>query len=459
MRERQSFSSRRTWLGMAAGGLLAPARIFAKTPEDAIIESKHPKMIVHSRRPANIETPVELLDAWITPVDRFYVRSHLYTPAVDAATWRCEVRGLLDNPLALTLDDLRNMPAVEAPVTLECAGNGRAAFRPRPLGTQWVRGAVGTARWRGVRLRDVLERARLKPAAKHIVFDGADTGIMKAADFIRSVPVEKCLQPDTILAYQMNGKPLETAHGFPLRLITPGWEGAASVKWLTTITAAAEEFDGPFMKRAYRIPVRPVEPGTAVDPKDTRVITSLAVKSVIVHPRSAAEARAGLIRGFAWAGENQAVKVEVSTDGGRTWNTADLGSDRAPYAWREFRYKWRPPGAAGVLMSRATDSQGNTQPMTPSWNPGGYLGNTVEPVSLDAEQDQRPRLTALPEGPGKQIWDRSCAVCHDASVVFNQRHDVNGWTRDIERMEGMGAQLSAGDKKTLAAYLAEHFPP
>ena len=167
------------------------------------------------------------------------------------------------------------------------------------------------------------------------------------------------------------------AHGFPLRLITPGWEGAASVKWLTRIVAAEEEFDGPFMKRAYRVPVRPVEPGAQVDPKDTRVITSLTVKSVITRPRSTAEARNGGIRGFAWAGENDVEKVEISTDGGKTWSAAELGQDRAPFTWREFRHNWKPPDGGGILMARATDSKGQTQPMTPPWNPGGYLGNSV----------------------------------------------------------------------------------
>ena len=451
--------TRRDWFRAAGGGLLAPARILAKTPEDTILESIHPKMIVHSRRPANIETPIELLDSWITPIDRFYVRSHLYTPAVDAAAWRCKVEGLVEKPLELSMDDLRRFQPVEVTVTLECAGNGRMMFRPRVLGTQWRSGAVGTAQWRGVRLRDVIERAQLKPAARHIAFDGADTQLVKAADFIRSVPLDKCMQPATILAYEMNGKPLTVAHGFPLRLITPGWEGAASVKWLTRIVASEEEFDGPFMKRAYRVPIRPVEPGSVVDPKDTRVITSLLVKSVITAPRLASDARKPLIRGFAWAGENDVDRVDVSTDAGKTWNQAELGSDRAPFTWREFQYKWKPAGGSNILMARATDSKGQTQPMTPPWNPGGYLGNAVEPVSLESGAEQRHVLSSLPDGRGKEIYDQACAVCHDASPVFHQQHDAQGWTREIERMQGMGAQLKDEDKKALVDYLAQHFRP
>jgi DMSO/TMAO reductase YedYZ molybdopterin-dependent catalytic subunit/cytochrome c5 len=448
--------TRRSWLSAAGSGLLIPSWSFAKTPEEAILEAKDPRMIVHSRRPANIETPVELLDSWITPVERFYIRSHLYTPAVDAAKWRCKIEGLVEKPLELSMDELRAFPPVELPVTLECAGNGRAMFRPRVLGTQWSWGAVGTARWRGVRLRDVLERARLKPAVRHITFDGTDAQLVKAADFVRSLPLEKCLRTETILAYEMNGKPLTVAHGFPLRLITPGWEGAASVKWLTRIIAAEEEFDGPFMKRAYRVPVRAVEPGTQVDPKDTRVITSLTVKSVITHPRSATDARKGGIRGFAWAGENEVEKVEVSTDGGKIWSLAELGLDRAPFTWREFRHG-KPAGAGGILMARATDSKGQTQPMTPPWNPGGYLGNAVEPVQLQDRAEPR-MLNALPEGSGREIYNRVCATCHDASPLFRQQHDVQGWTREVERMQGMGAQLSDEDKRTLVRYLAEHFP-
>lgn len=438
--------TRRSMLLMLGGGFAA-RNWAAPTLEELALRRKD-KLILHSPRPLDLETPPELLDSWITPNSRFFVRSHFYIPPIEASRWELSIEGLVEKPLRLKLQELQRMPQVESVLTMECAGNGRAYFEPRVAGIQWRKGAVGTARWKGVRLREVLARAVLKPEAKHIAFDGADTGTVTAPDFTRSVPVEKCLHPGTLLATHMNGAPLSIEHGFPLRVITPGWEGAACVKWLTRLTALPEEVDGFFMKTAYRYPTRPLKPGEAVDAKEMLPITSLAVKSLITRA-------GGPVEGVAWAGEAGITRVEVSTDGGRTWNEAKLGSEEAPFAWRRFRYDWKPaPGATPAVMSRATDSLGRTQPSAPAWNPSGYLHNTPDSVPRDKEPPERD---ALPPGEGRQIAAERCLSCHDHRMIVGQRLDPGRWTREVEKMVRWGAPVSENEKDVLVRYLSEHF--
>ncbi len=440
--------TRRSLLLLLGGGFAPQGRWgwAAITPEEAALRAKE-KLLVHSSRPLDAETPPELLDSWITPIPRFFVRSHFYIPQVEAARWELVVEGLVEKPLHLKLEQIRRMPRVERVVTIECAGNGRAYFEPHVAGTQWRKGAVGTARWKGVRLRDVLAQAVLKPEAQHVIFDGADTGIATAPDFVRSVPLEKCLHPDTLLATHMNGVPIPLAHGFPLRLITPGWEGAASVKWLTKMTASPREADGFFMKTAYRYPTRPLAAGEAVDAKDMLPVTSLAVKSLITRA-------AGPVEGFAWAGEADVVKVEVSTDGGGTWKEAKLGSEKAPFAWRRFRYDSKPAGGGQpAVMSRATDSRGRTQPAAPAWNPSGYLHNVAD----SAPRSEPSKIEELPAGEGRQIAMERCLACHDSQFILEQRLDSGRWAREVEKMMRWGSPVSEKEKDSLVRYLAENF--
>jgi DMSO/TMAO reductase YedYZ molybdopterin-dependent catalytic subunit len=345
-------------------------------------------LIVHSSRPEDLETPVHLLDSWLTPNDLFYVRSHFYTPTIRPGEWRLRVDGGVERPANLTLDEIKQVPSVSRVVTLECAGNGRAFFEPPVAGVQWRKGAVGTARWTGVRLADVLQQVGVKPGARHIWLDGADVGMGRAPDFIRNVPIDKALHPDTLLAYEMNGEALPVAHGFPLRAIIPGWEGAYSMKWLTRIQVADREHDGAFVQSGYRYPNRPVPPGTAVAPSNSTPLTGLVVKSLITSPETDASIQVGrvTIAGFAWAGEDEIKQVDVSTDHGRTWKTARLGRDRAPYAWRRFEYDWdvRAQGSY-LLMSRATDNRGRVQPIIAEWNPSGYLWNGIDQVRVNVD--------------------------------------------------------------------------
>jgi sulfite oxidase len=233
--------------------------------------SDKPALIVRSARPQDLETPVALLDSWLTPSDRFFVRSHLYTPDIDVRQWRLTVDGEVESPLSMTLDDLRAFPKESRVVTIECAGNGRAYYDPPVAGVQWQKGAVGTARWTGVRLADVLSRARVRSSARYVLLDGADAPLGTMPDFVRQVPIEKAVHPDTVLAYEMNGTPLPVANGFPLRAIVPGWEGAYAVKWLISIRVIDREGDSFWIKTAYRYPTKRIPPAPRSLPKTWRL--------------------------------------------------------------------------------------------------------------------------------------------------------------------------------------------
>jgi DMSO/TMAO reductase YedYZ molybdopterin-dependent catalytic subunit len=370
------------------GRLVPGAAAVALVPSAAVAQQRVSKdrLIVRSARPEDLETPVHLLTSWITSNDLFYVRSHFYTPSIEERAWTLRIAGEVGTPLELTIAEIRRLPSTTLVVTLECAGNGRAFFDPPVAGVQWEKGAVGTAAWTGVRLAEVLRKAGVKPSARYLWLDGADRGIGRAPDFIRSLPIEKAMHPDTLLAYEMNGEALPVSHGFPLRAIVPGWEGAYAVKWLTHLQASPHDHDGPFVQASYRYPRRPVRPGALVPASETVPLRALPVKSLITSPADNTPLpREGVrISGFAWAGERDISRVDVSTDGGRTWAQAQLGRDRAPYAWRQFEYRWSPSDTGSyVVMSRATDSRGLTQPIVPDWNPAGYVWNAVDRVRLN----------------------------------------------------------------------------
>jgi sulfite oxidase len=389
---RRALPSRRAFI-IGAGGLGAAAglsHLLPRTMERVLAQGVAGKerLIVRSLRPEDLETPVALLNSWITPNDLFYVRSHLYAPHLKPDAWTLKVDGEVERPLTLRLDELKQLPRTTVTVTLECAGNGRAFFDPPVAGIQWEKGAVGTARWTGARLGDVLKQAGVKAAAKYVAFDGADRPIGKMPDFIRNVPLDKALHPDTVLAYEMNGEPLPVLHGFPLRAVVPGWEGAYAVKWLTHIQVIDREHESFWVKTAYRYPTKRVAPGASVEAKDMAPLTGLVVKSFINSPLDGAAVKAGALRvtGFAWAGEDDIAQVEISTDNGSSWQPARLGKDQARYAWRQFEHEWRvtEPGSY-LIMSRATDSRGRVQPVAAQWNPSGYLWNVIDRVRIHVE--------------------------------------------------------------------------
>jgi len=278
-RDLLSLAARASGVGLV--GLTSPIdRLLAQAVKPSVAPGKE-KLIVRSARPPDYETPVALLDSWITPIEHFYVRSHLPAPGgVEAATWTLSIDGEVNAQTTLTLDDLRKMPSATITSTLECAGNGRAFFEPPVAGIQWMKGAIGTARWTGVRLSDVLKRAGVKSTGRFVTMNGADRALGTMPDFVRQVPMDKAMHADTILAYEMNGQPIPALHGFPLRAIIPGWEGAYSVKWLTSLRVIDKEFDGFWVATGYRYPTKRVAPGSAVDPKDMAPLMGLAVKSL-----------------------------------------------------------------------------------------------------------------------------------------------------------------------------------
>jgi DMSO/TMAO reductase YedYZ molybdopterin-dependent catalytic subunit len=346
-------------------------------------------MILRSFRYLDLEMPTEWMSTWITPVSHFFVRNHMFEPTnLDSGEWRLSVGGEVEKPLSLSLTDLRKIESRSVTNALECAGNGRAFQNPHVPGIQWQKGAVGNARFSGPRLRDLLERAGVKPAGKYVMFHGLDEVPGKVPPFIRSIPLEKAMDQDTLVAIGMNGAPLTKHHGFPARALVPGWIGAASCKWLNEIKVLDKEFEGNFMKPGYRMPDKPIAPGGSVNPDETHPITRLSVKSVIAGPKDGATLKHGAveIHGAAWAGEADITKVEISTDSGATWNRARLGSEQAAYAWRLWSYSWKVSERGDyVIMSRASDSQGHVQPATAAWNPSGYLYNAIDQVKLHVQ--------------------------------------------------------------------------
>jgi DMSO/TMAO reductase YedYZ molybdopterin-dependent catalytic subunit len=378
---------KRTSMALAAVGAIHPLRTWAQ--DSATTVSGKDGMILRSFRFLDLEMPPEYANAWITPVPHFFVRNHMHEPTVvDPGTWKLNVSGEVENPLTLSVADLTRFEMHTVVNTLECAGNGRAFAEPHVPGIQWAKGAVGTARFRGARLRDILHRAGVKPTGKDVMFHGLDEVPGKVPPFIRSIPLEKALDEDTLIATQMNGAPLTKHHGYPMRAMVPGWIGAASCKWLAEIKVLDKEFEGNFMSPGYRMPNQPIKPGESVKAEDTHPVTALMVKSLIAAPGDTATLKSHSvhIQGMAWAGEAEIAKVEVSTDGGASWKAAALGTDQAKYAWRLWSYWWKAPKPGDyVLMSRATDSQGRIQPEHAAWNPSGYLNNSIDQVKIHVE--------------------------------------------------------------------------
>ena len=436
--------ARRQFLKFAAATLLAPQK-----PIDMIVQSAHPE---------DLEMPLAGFSDFFTPVERFFVRTHVTVPTVNLQGWRLNVQGYVATPLTLTMEDLRRMPSVELIGVLECAGNGRAFFEPPVAGLQWRNGAVGNARWRGVRLRDVLQRAGLKSAAVEVLFDGADVPLGTMADFQRSITIKKALDPDTLLAYEMNGSPLTGKHGFPLRAVVPGWAGDSWTKWITSIRVLNEEFTGFWMKNAYLYPKKAAAPGTVVPPEAMAPVKSLHVKSVIAFPENEAQVEPGkqmVIRGAAWSGDAGPVAaVDVSIDRGRTWKPARLTGSSTSYGWRLWEYPWTPlDDSYQIVLSRARDVKGDVQPFVPEWNPAGYLWNGIGRVNLNTGAEATASASAPGAAAAPPAFRQNCVVCHDEDVIRQQRLTRAQWDRELNKMVGWGARVSAEDRVTLLDYL------
>lgn len=343
-----------------------------------------PGLVVVKKTPFNAETPLSDQVGLITPNPQFYVRTHFPIPRVDAAAWHLDVEGEVHRPIQLTFDDLRSLPSRSLMVTLECAGNGRSAMSPPAEGEQWGYGAVSNAEWTGTPLSAVLEAVGLTDRAREVVFAGADRGTAEgrvgAIPFARSLALDVALAPYTLVAYAMNGSLLPAEHGFPIRLLVPGWYGMASVKWVERIEVIAGHFDGFFQEDRYVM-------AHAERSETTRTpLTTVRPRSIIVNPAPGATLSliAHRIRVLAWAVAAPVVRVEVSVDGGASWEPTSFASGSEDYAWRRWEYLWRPRGAGrATLRSRAFDAVGDTQPSEPEWNRLGYANNAVQVVPVE----------------------------------------------------------------------------
>jgi DMSO/TMAO reductase YedYZ molybdopterin-dependent catalytic subunit len=327
--------------------------------------------------------PLEALRHDVTPVGLHYLLTHFDIPYVDETTWSLQIGGAVEHPVALTLADVKARPARTAPVTLECAGNGRALYAPHVVSQPWLQEAVGTAEWTGTSLRPVLEEAGLAPDATEVVFTGLDRGIQGDVEHLyeRSLPLAEATRDEVMLVYAVNGEPLPPQHGFPLRLIVPGWYGMTHVKWLRSITAVAEPFTGYQQGTAYH--VRPSEneqgePVTRILPRSLMVppgIPEFLSRTRFLAPGSCR------LEGRAWSGWAPIARVEVSVDG-ETWADATLGDPVGDFAWRGWSYGWDADAGEHELCCRATDEAGNVQPDVPPWNWDGVCNNAVQRVRV-----------------------------------------------------------------------------
>jgi DMSO/TMAO reductase YedYZ molybdopterin-dependent catalytic subunit len=377
----------------AVRGLLGRGLLPAAWAQDDKAVPGKPGMIVHNTRPINGEFPAHLLDDDVTPTARHFVRNNGLVSGramkQDAQGWKMTVDGEVHTPLELTLDDLMKMPAVTMPALIECGGNGRGLFEPKVRGNQWGQGAVACSEWTGARLRDVLQRAGLKPSAVYTGHYGDDPPIGKAEPFSRGIPIDKAMEEHTLVAYRMNGKPLDPLNGFPVRLVVPGWIGSCSQKWLTRVWVRDKIHDADkMMGYSYRVPAYPVVPGNIPPKEDMVIATAWIIKSMITAPAASATVRAGdpvPVRGHAWAGERRVARVRVSTDYGETWAEATLKPDPSKYAWARWETAVRLPGKGyHEIWAQAVDDQGDAQPLRQPWNPRGYLGNVVHRVGVVA---------------------------------------------------------------------------
>jgi DMSO/TMAO reductase YedYZ molybdopterin-dependent catalytic subunit len=371
---------------------LIPAAL-AEGASGFVLEGKDGLKIL-SDRPINAETPAHLLDDDVTPNNRHFVRDNGVIPAMaqtmDATGWTLKVDGEVDNPLTLTLDDLKSkFKVVKLKLQLECGGNGRASFNPPASGNQWSVGAIGNAEWTGVRYADVLKAAGVRKTAVytgHYGMDGHLSGDPKKVPISRGVPIIKAMEAHSLIAFEMNGEPIPKYHGFPVRTVCPGWPGSTSHKWLNRIWVRDVVHDGPKMEGySYRLPRHPVAPGSEVPESDFQIMESMSVKSVITSPETGTRVagRKLAVRGHAWAGDRAVSTVHVSTDFGATWIKARL--QRAPnkYSWQTWTADIAfPIEGYYEVWARATDDRGVMQPFTVAWNPHGYGGNAMHRVAV-----------------------------------------------------------------------------
>jgi sulfite oxidase len=362
------------------------------TTDRALIARDKPRLRPLDDPAVNAEADPADLDAAITPVDHFFVRNNGDLPSIDAATaddWTLEITGEVDRPRSFTLRDLKQrFEVVSVTAVLECAGNGRAFFAPAVSGAQWTRGAVGCARWTGIRMADLLREAGLRGSAVHTAHHSPDRMIGRPdrPALSRGVPIDKAMAPETLIAFAMNDAPLHALHGAPLRVVVPGYPGSAWQKWLSRLDIRDREHDGEKMTGTdYRLPLDPIGPGDPIDPARFAVITDIPVKSLITSPAEGFRYPPGApldVSGFAWSGATPVAHVEVSADAGATWLPATLEETEHRFTWRRFRARLHPRPGPLSLVARARDAAGRAQPLgSAPWNPRGYANNGAHSIS------------------------------------------------------------------------------
>jgi DMSO/TMAO reductase YedYZ molybdopterin-dependent catalytic subunit len=399
--------TRRSWLGQAglAGLAMAAAPAWAQTmvdlalpggPGARAIATNFPQkgpMILQRTRPPLLESPFEVFDQGVfTPNDRFFVRWHwaVIPTAVDIDKFRLAVHGQVDRTLSLALGDIMSLPQVEIAAVNQCSGNSRGFFQPRVAGGEWANGAMGNARWTGVRLKDVLDRAGVKAGAVQVRLNGMDQAVVPdAPKFMKSLAIDHARDGEVMIAYAMNGEPLPLLNGFPLRLVVPGWYSTYWVKMLNDIEVLDRPDDNYWTKTAYTIPdtphadIKPGQTGVTFVP-----INRMVPRSFITSIRSGAKVRVGTptpVRGIAFGGDAGVARVDFSSDGGRTWQSAELGNDEGKYSFRRWETRFTLPSTDDhSLMVRCTNTNNVTQPDMANWNPAGFMRNVIEATPVVA---------------------------------------------------------------------------
>lgn len=359
-------------------GVLGSQERLARFPEKD-------ELILLTSRPPQLETPLRYFKEPLTPKEAVFVRWHLSNipTSVDLAQWRLKIGGNVEKDLHLSMEDLQKFEKVGYTAVIQCSGNGRSFFDPRVVGGEWGNGAMGNVTWAGARLKDILKKAGVKSGSVDVSFDGLDKGPLPGVpDFVKSLPVDKAMEDDIIVAYELNGRPLPMLNGFPARLIVPGWYATYWVKCLSEVTVLNKPFEGFWVKSAHRIPDTPcgcVAPGTA--PAKTTPIHRMTTRSLIIDPAEGASLKMNgpvTIMGIAFSGGYSIRDVAVSVDDGKTWREAELDKDMGRYAWIQWFFRWRPERKGKhTLMARATNSIGESQPFEGLWNPAGYLWNKI----------------------------------------------------------------------------------
>ncbi|MBR0647076.1 sulfite oxidase [Plastoroseomonas hellenica] len=372
-----------------------PAALAQGAPATLRMDGKA-ALVILGERPLVAETPETMLDDAVTPVDKLFIRNNGQVPeafAGDPRSWKIRIEGEVNTPLEITLGELeQRFPPVTLQLQMECGGNGRGQFQPQTRGNQWGNGAISNAAWTGVRLRDVLTAAGLKPGASHTGHFGADphlSGDPNRAAISRGMPIAKAMEEDTLIALRLNGQPIPNIHGAPARLLVPGWPGSLSQKWLTRILVRSTPHDGAGMGgTSYRVPVRPIVPGSENNGRDFADMQSMPVRSVLTSLAHGARLPAGTreidLRGAAWAGDDTVRAVDVSVDFGATWRPMQVAAPANRHAWQRWTGKAALPSDGYFeVWYRATDDKGRMQPHLPAnWNPQGYGANAISRAAI-----------------------------------------------------------------------------